>query len=192
MVAPVRATLLVIVVALVAALAAGCGGSSDQTASMGNETFTVPSDTHGVYAELQVILDQLPYQSWYTTCVVDQVKKVLSPAEAEALAELPEAERDKKAFQVISSAGPTCEREHQRPVVDPNASTQELDLLRAGYVTSMTAVAESNGAAPSQTACVKKGFEELPDPKVIGIANAPNKVREGILLSVFKPCAAAK
>ncbi|HEX4306776.1 MAG TPA: hypothetical protein VHZ54_12105 [Solirubrobacterales bacterium] len=183
------------ILALIAVLAvcvlAGCGGSSDQTASLGKETLTVPSDTHGVYAELQVILDQLPYQSWYTTCVVDQVKKVLSPAEAEALAELPEGEREKKAFQVISTAGPTCEREHHRPTVDPNASTEELDLLRAGYVTSMTAVAESNGATAGQIACVEKGFEELPDPQVIGIANAPNKVREGILLSVFKPCAAA-
>jgi hypothetical protein len=187
---PLRATLALIAV-LAACLLVGCGGSSDQTGADGNEAFTVPTDTHGVYAELQVILDQLPYQSWYTTCVVAQVKKVLSPAEAEALGELPEADRDKKAFQVISAAGPTCEREHDRPVVDPNASTKELDLLHAGYVTSMTAVAESHGATPSQTACVEKGFEELPDPQVVGIANAPNKVREGILLSVFKPCAAA-
>jgi hypothetical protein len=124
--------------------------------------------------------------------VVAQVKKVLDPAEAEALAELPEAERDEKAFQVISGAGPTCERQHDRPVVDPNASTHELDLLRAGYVTSMTAVAKSHGATPTQIACVEKGFKELPDPQVVGIANAPDKAREGILLSVFKPCVAAK
>jgi hypothetical protein len=176
---------------LTACVLAGCGGSSDQTSSEGDQTITVPSGTHGVYAELQALLDQLPYQSWYTKCVVAQVKKDLTPAEAEALGELPEADRDKKAFQVIATAGPTCEREHDRPVVDPNASTKELDLLRAGYITSMTAVAESNGATPSQTACVEKGFQELPDHLVVGIANAPNKVREGILLSVFKPCAAA-
>jgi hypothetical protein len=187
---PLRATLALIAVLAAVALA-GCGGSSEETGTIGNETLTVPSDVHGVYGELQAILDQLPYQSWYTHCVVAQVKKVLSPAEAEALAELPEAERDQKAFQVISTAGPTCERQNDRPVVDPNASTEELDLLRAGYVTSMTAVAESHGASPNQIACVEKGFAHLADPKVIGIANAPEKVREGILLSVFKPCAAA-
>jgi hypothetical protein len=187
---PLRATLALIVVLAAAALSA-CGGSSEKTATFGHETITVPSDTHGVYAELQAILDQLPYPSWSTKCVVGRVRKVLGPAEAEALAELPEAERDEKAFDVIATAGPTCERQNHRPVVDPNATTQELDLLRAGYVNSQAAVAETHGASPTQTACVENGFEHLPDKAVIGIANAPDKVREGILLSVFKPCAAA-
>jgi hypothetical protein len=188
---PARATLALIAV-LAAALLAGCGDSSDQAAGTDGQAITVPSGTHGVYAELQAILDQLPYQSWYTRCVVDQVKRKLTPAEAEALGELPEAERDDKAFQVIATAGPTCERRHRRTVVDPNATSEELDLLRAGYVTSQTAVAESHGATRSQAACVRRGFEHLPDKAVIGIANAPDKVREGILLSVFKPCASSK
>lgn len=183
-----RASLALIVV-LAAALLAGCGGSSGDS---GGQTITVPSGTHGLYGELGAILDQLPYQSWYTKCVVGQVKAKLTPAEAEALGELPEAERDKKAFGVIAAAGPTCEHSHDRAVVDPNATSKELDLLRSGYVASQTAVAEEHGAGPTQTACVRKGFEELPDKAVIGIADAPDKVREGILLSVFKPCASAK
>jgi hypothetical protein len=187
---PPRATLALIAV-LAVALLAGCGGSSDGTDASGPQ-ITVPNGTHGVYGEMHAILDQLPYQSWYTQCVVAQVKRKLTPAEAEALGELPEADRDEKAFQVIAAAGPICERRNDRPVVDPNATSQELELLRAGYVTSQTAVAEANGASPSQAACVRKGFEALPDKAVIGIANAPDKVREGILLSVFKPCASSK
>jgi hypothetical protein len=183
---------LALIVVLAAAVVAGCGGTADETVSLGDQTVTVPSETHGVYGELEAILDQLPYQGWYTKCVVGQVEKVLSPAEAEALSQLPEAERDQKALQVTSKAGPTCEAEHNRPVVDPNASSKELDLLRAGYVTSMKAVAESHGADATQTACIEKGFEELPENQLIGIGNGSPKVREGILLSVFKPCAAAK
>jgi hypothetical protein len=183
---PLRATLALIVVLVVVA---GCGGGST---SSGGQTITVPSGSHGVYDELRAILDQLPYQSWYTHCVVAQVKKVLTPAEAEALGELPEADRDNKAFQVIAGAGPTCERDHDRPVVDPNATAKELGLLRAGYANSETAVARSSGATPSQAACVEKGFEQLPDKAIIGIANASKKTKEGILRSVFEPCASSK
>jgi hypothetical protein len=187
-----RATLALIVV-LAAGVVAGCGGSSDdQTTTFGDQTITVPGDAHGVYAELEAILDQLPYEGWYTKCVVDQVEKVLSPDEAEALSELPEAEREEKALQITSQAGPACEALHRLPVVDPNASSKELDLLRGGYVTSMRAVAESHGANADQAACIEKGFEELSEDELILIGNGSKTAREGILLSVFKPCSKVK
>jgi hypothetical protein len=190
---PLRARLSLISV-LTAVAVAGCGGSSDDptTATPGDQTFTVPSDVHGVYAETEAILDQLPYEAWYTKCVVEQVKKVLGPEQAEALAELPEAERDEKATAIASQAGPACEAQHHLPIVDPNASSKELDLLRAGYVTSMKAVAESNGASADQATCVEQGFEELPEKELIAIGNGSKTVREGILLSVFKPCSTKK
>jgi hypothetical protein len=190
---PLRAALALIVV-LAAVAVAGCGGSSgDQTTTFGNQTVTVPSDAHGVYAELEAILDQLPYEPWYTKCIVRQVEKVLGPAEAEALSELPEAEREEKATQITSQAGPTCEGLHPNlSVVDSTATSKELDLLRAGYVTSMKAVAESNGANPDQTACIEKGFEQLPEKELIEIGNGSKTAREGILLSVFKPCSKVK
>jgi len=173
---------------LAAALAAGCGGSDHQTATVGGGTITVPNDTHGLYGELETILDQLPYEAWYAKCVVDQVKKTLSPEEAKSLAQLPEDEREEKAVQVISRAGPACEAKHHLPVVDPHASSKELDLLRAGYASSMTALAEQNGATDDQIACVEQGFEELPEKELIAVINGAKTVREGILLSVFKPC----
>jgi hypothetical protein len=184
----------VLIAILVVALLAGCGGGSgEQTATVGNGTITVPSDVHGVYGELEAILDQLPYEAWYTKCVVAQVKKNLSSAEAEALAGLPEDESEEKATLVISRAGPTCEaRHHLLPVVDPNSSSKELDLLRAGTVDSMKALAESHGADAEQVACVEEGFEELPDRKVIAVVDGSKEAREGILLSVLKPCASGK
>jgi hypothetical protein len=189
---PLRVALALLAV-LAAVVVAGCGGGSgDQTVSVGDETITVSGDTHGVYAELTAILDQLPYQPWYAKCVVGQVEKVLSPEEAEELAELPEAEREEKAMQITSAAGPRCEARHHLPVIDPHASRKELELLRAGYVTSMKSVAESNGATPTQTACIEQGFEELPEKELIAIGNGSKSVREGILLSVFKPCSKEK
>lgn len=186
-----RATSLAIF-ALLAVVAAGCGGSADETVSLGGQTVTVPADAHGVYAELEAILDQLPYQSWYTRCVIGRVEKTLDPAAAEALSGLPESEREQKAMQITGKAGPACEEQIDRPVVDPNASSKELGLLRAGYVTSMKSLAEANGLTPAQTACVERGFEAIPDQQIIDIGNGSEKVREGILLSVFKPCAEVK
>jgi hypothetical protein len=108
------------------------------------------------------------------------------------LAELPEEEREEKATEATSAAGPICEAKHHLPVVDPKASPKELALLRAGYVSSMKAVAISKGASPDQAACVEEGFENLPDEELIAVVNGSKSVREGILLSLFKPCTKAK
>lgn len=180
---------LALIAVLAAVAVAGCGGGSDETVGSGGQAFTVPSDAHGVYGELQAILDQLPYRAWYTRCVVHQVEKSLGPEEAKELAALPEAEREEKAVQITSKAGPTCEARHHRPVVDPHASAKELDLLRAGYVSSMTALAEANGAAADQVECIEKNVEGLSREDLIGIGNGSKTAREGILLSIFKPCA---
>ncbi len=187
-----RATLLVVVAVAAALIIAGCGGSGDQATSLNGETLTVPSDIHDVYGEVEAFLDQLPYQSWYVRCVVKRVETVISPAEARALSELPEAQREGKATQVIAKAVPACEKSTDRPVVDPNASSKELDLLRAGDLTSMKQLAEAHHFSAAQTACIERGFEELPDSEIIAIGNGTEKARDGILLSVFKPCATAK
>jgi hypothetical protein len=186
-----RASLSLIAIVLAAFVVAGCGGGSgDATATLGDETLTMPSDVDGFYPELEAILDQLPYESWYAKCVVAEVKKSIDPEEAEKLAELPEEEREGLSNQAISKAGPICEAAHHLPVVDPNASSKELGLLRAGYVSSMKAVAESKGATPDQASCVEEGFEELDDKELVAVVNGAKTVREGILLSVFKPCTA--
>jgi hypothetical protein len=186
-VAPLRAVLLVLVAAVAVALA-GCG-SGDQTASGG---FTVPSDVHGLSGELEAVLDQLPYQHWYTRCVIGEVEKKLSPGEAEALSELSESEREGKVTAITAEAGPNCEKKSNRPPVDPNASSKELELLRAGYMTSMKTLAETNELSANQTACVEERVEGLSEKALIAIGNGTDKVREGILLSVFKPCAKVK
>jgi hypothetical protein len=189
----VRLALPAIAVALLAAVVAGCGGSGDQTLSVGSEeTITVPGDVHGFYGEMEAILDQFPYQHWYTACVVRASKHLLSPAEAEALSELPEADREAKVTQVIGTAGPACEKAIGRPVVDPNASRKQLAILRAGTIPEVTELAEAKGLAPAQVACVQNGARAMSVKQLIQLRNGTDKAREGILLSVFKPCAKAR
>jgi hypothetical protein len=188
-----RAAVLTLLVVLAAGALAGCGGGSDDpTASVGGETITVPSDAHGVYGELEAILDQLPYEAWYTRCVIHQVRKNLSPSQAEALSELPEDEREAKALQVISGAGPTCQASSHRPLIDAQASRKELDLLRAGFASSMRSLAESGGAQADQVACVEAAVEKLQQSELIEAIDGSKKAREGILLSILDPCATGK
>jgi hypothetical protein len=184
---------LLAAVLTVAALVAGCGGgSSDQTLSVGNgETITVSGDVHGFYGELEAILDQFPYQHWYVACVVREAEKILSPKEAEELADLPDAERQEKTQQTVTKAQPRCEKT-SRPTVDPNASSKEIDLLRSSSVPGIVGLAESNGMSSTQVECVEAFFAKLPDKKIVELRNGTDKVREGILVSVFRPCAQLK
>jgi hypothetical protein len=188
----VRIALLVSAALAAAVLVAGCGGSSDQTLSVGEgQTITVSGDVHGFYGELEAILDQFPYQHWYVACVVREAKQILGPKEAEELEGLPEAEREAKAQKAAAEAEPACEKT-ARPTIDPNASHKEIELLRVSTIPGITEFAETNGMSSTQVACVQDFFSKLPDEKVIELRNGTDKVREGILVSVFKPCAQLK
>jgi hypothetical protein len=190
--APARIVLLVAAALATVALVAGCGGSSEQTLSVGEgETITVPTDVSGFYGELEAILDQFPYQHWYVSCVVREAKKILGPKGAEELEDLPEAEREAKAQEAAAKAEPACEKT-ARPTIDPNASGEEIELLRVSSIPGVTEFAESNGMTPTQVACVQSFFKKLPDKKIIELRNGTDKAREGILVSVFRPCAQLK
>jgi hypothetical protein len=193
--ASARTRILLLAGAALAAvvLVAGCGGgSSDQTLSVGNgETITVSGDVHGFYGELEAILDQFPYQHWYVACVVREAKQILGPKEAEELEDLPEAERQEKAQKAAAEAEPACEKT-SRPTIDPNASSKEVALLRASSIPGIAEFAETNGMSSTQVECVESFFEKLPDKKVIELRNGTDKVREAILVSVFRPCAQLK
>jgi hypothetical protein len=156
------------------------------------QTITVPNDVHGLYGELEALLAQFPYQQWYSHCVVERVKKQVSPAGAEALEKLPEGKREARAEKIISKAGPACEESSSRPVIDPNASEKEIALYRSGYVGPLRELAEHDGLESEAVACVEEAVEGLPTPKVVTLGNGSRKAREAILLSIFKPCAKAK
>jgi hypothetical protein len=180
------------IVVLAAVLIAGCGGSSHQTVAGGEgQTITFDGDVHGFYEELETILDQLPYQHWYVGCVIREARKLLDPKEAKELGGLPEAKREQRSAEIATKAGPACERSG-RPVIDPNASAKQFELLRASSIPAMTELAENNGYSPTQVECVQAFFQKLPDKKLIEFRNSTEKVREGILVSVFRPCAELK
>jgi hypothetical protein len=188
---PLRLVLLVIVGALAGAVVAGCGGSGDGTAAGGEGTVSIPADVHGLFGELEAVLDQYPYQHWYVNCVMGEARKLLSPKEAAELEGLSVAEREKKSQEVVAKAAPSCEKSG-RPTIDPNASSQELQLLRASTVPTITRFAETNGMNPLQVRCVQSLFKKLSDEKLIELRNGTDKAREGILVSVFRPCAQLK
>ena len=183
-----RAALLVIAALATGLLLAACGGSGDETSSVGRAEITVPSDVHGVVPELEAVLAQFPYQRWYRDCIVATVKKELTPAEAEAT----EASGAANAEKIIGAAGSTCKESSHRPIVDPNASEKQLDILRAGFAEQIRPQAERKGFKGTRLECVERTAEELPSGKVLGLANGTHEVREGILLSVLAQCVKAE
>lgn len=190
--APKRLALVLVAVLAAAVLVAGCGGSSEQTLSVGHgQSITVSGDVHGFYGELEEILDQFPYQHWYVSCVVGQAKKILGPRGAEELEGLPQDKRQEKAQQTAAEAEPACEKT-DRPTIDPNASPEEIELLRVSSIPGIIEFAETNGMNSTQVACVQSFFKKLSDEEMIELRNGTDKAREGILVSVFKPCAQLK
>jgi hypothetical protein len=188
----VRFAFPAVLAVLIAAVVAGCGGSGGQTGNLDGGTITVPGDVRGLYGELETFLAQLPYQGWFDKCVITTVKKEVSPAEAERFAKLPEASRGGKAGKIIAKAIPACEQSTDRPLIDPNASEKQLALYRAGNIAPLRELAEDHGLNSDQVACVEKATAELPLKKVVDLGNGSPKVREGIILSVFEPCAKVK
>jgi hypothetical protein len=176
----VRRALPAVLAVLAALLLASCGGGGDRTAAVGNATVTIPSDVHGLKGELRALLEQFPYQRWYTACVEQRFEAGGEPEAGGSL------------NAILAKAGAACERtSHGRKPVDPNASSQELDLLRAELVPTMVGLAESNGLDPSQSECLTGAFEKLPDKYIVQFGNGDEKLRGDILLTVFKTCAEA-
>ncbi len=183
-----RATLLVIAALATGLLLAACGSSNNQSVSVGRATVTVPADVHGVIPELEALLAQFPYQRWYSDCIVATVKKELTPAEAAAA----DSNGAPNAEKIVAAAGPTCKKSSNRPIVNPNASEKELDILRAGFVEQIRPEAEKKGFEGAKLECVEQTAEDLPPGKVLGLANGTHGVREGILLSVLAHCVKAE
>jgi hypothetical protein len=55
----------------------------------------------------------------------------------------------------------------------------------------MQGIAESNGLDATQSECLTKTFDKLPDKYIVQFGNGNQKVRGDILLTVFKTCAKA-
>jgi hypothetical protein len=177
----VRRASLALFALLAAALLVGCGGGGDRTATVGSATVTIPSSVHGAKAELTALLEQFPYQHWFTACVTRRFQAAGEPGDGESEAEL------------LAKDETACERSaHGRRPVDPNASSEELDLLRAELAPSMKGLAESHHLGASQSACLTQAFEKLPDRFIVKYGNGDQKTRDAILSIIFKTCAKAR
>lgn len=182
---------LAIVVVLVAAVVAGCGSSSGGDSTGSGQTVTIPADVHGFFDEQEAIFEQFPYQHWYAACLLREAEAILTPEEAEEIESEPQAEREERTNRVVSEASGRCEQSG-RPTVDPNASTGELALLRTATLGAVVELAETNDLKSIQVECVASLFEKLSDKQIVELRNGTDKVREGILVSVFKPCSRLK
>jgi hypothetical protein len=188
-----RAIVLVVLALGVVAALAGCGGggSGEQTASADGGTITIPEGVHGVYGEIAALLDQFPYQPWFTRCVVAKFKKQVGPAEAKELDEVTEASTSSKEQKVLVEARTACEKS-PRSLIDPNASEEEFARYRAGYVQPLREAAEAKKFSTEGVACVEKKVEELTTAKVLALGNGSAKLGEVILLAILSTCAKAE
>lgn len=172
---------LLALVPAVLLLAAACGGGS----SSGTSSSEGSGDP---FAQLRFVLGKFPYAPWYRECIVEQVESKLTADELEELAELPEEQGRKVALRFALGAAPRCEAHGRKPIVS-NPSHVQVQLLRAGYASTLEALGRRQGLDARQASCLSRTIARFPDEKVLALGNASEKEREQILVGVVEGCA---
>jgi hypothetical protein len=172
-----------------ALLVAGCGSSGDQTATIGTSEVTISGDEDPqTFSEVVgLLLDKTPYQSWYSRCLEGEIEKRLSDAEEDELLDLSKAEAEGRLTELMLPAGKACQQEGRR-YIDPNASAEELDLLRSSEQTGLGLVLRQQGASASLVACLERGVGNLPNDELVELIEGSLRTREALLEGIGEGC----
>jgi len=174
---------------LAAVMVAGCG-SGDETATVAGVEVTIPDDTgSSMFAVTRALLRQTPYQPWYQRCVVAQAERLLTPAEARRLSKVPResAQRKRREQRLMLEVAPFCE-ESDRDLLDPAASPESFDLVRATTSESMKLLVREEGLGQAVENCIGRVVLGTSDAEFIHIMNTDVKNRERRFLHLISPC----
>jgi hypothetical protein len=185
---------LLAIAALSCVAVAGCGGGGSSTDTIkvvhvGPEEVTIPSDTKpGVLSVTRALLAQTGYERWYQGCIMGQAQRLLTPAEAEALAKEREGERNRASVQLFARAAPACETS-TRNIIRPDASGSELRPIRTQTALSFETLFSGKEYVPSFGPCIGRQVEKTTDRQLIELANVHGKEQEELFERLFAPCA---
>ena len=185
---------LVVLAALGCLALGGCGGPGNSTTTVkvvgvGPEEVTIPSDTDpGVLSVTRALLAQTGYENWYQQCIIGQAQRLLTPAEAKALAEEPEGARNRAGVKLFARASPACESS-TRNIIRPDAKGQELAPIRTQTALSFETLFSGKEYVHSFGSCVGRQVEQTTDREMVELANSRGKEQEELLEELFAPCA---
>jgi hypothetical protein len=178
---------LLIALALVATAAtlAACGGGG--TATIGTSEVTIDRDPDSVVDAMRAVAEQEPYEKWALDCVVGQFEKVLTPKAEDELEGASERELGEFLLPHLEAINQGCERPG-RHIFNPNATEEELALVRSSQVEGLRLVLKAAGVPAAQRECIEGELGALPGPQVIALIEASEAEREVLFQELAAPC----
>jgi outer membrane murein-binding lipoprotein Lpp len=181
-----RLVLLALVVVSSGALLAACG-SSEKTAKIGTSEVTIAGEPDSLVATIRATAEQFPYEKWAFDCVVGQIEKVIGPAEEERLEGASEKEFGEFILPHLTAMNKACERP-DRHTFNPDASEEELALVRSSEVVGVRAILKAAGVSAAERECVEDRVAHLPGPELVALLEADEAQREVLFVKLGSPC----
>jgi hypothetical protein len=119
--------------------------------------------------------------------MVGQAEKLLTPAEADKLADMPTDPRERKSIALVEEAAAGC-AQPGRPTLKPNATPAELAPIRSQTVLSVEAQFANEGATSEEQRCAGRSMKGLSDAEIIEMSNASLRRGEELFLQEIEEC----
>jgi hypothetical protein len=182
-----------ILVAVVALALSACAGSDEvetiKYVPIGNKRVKIPVDTpKETFAVTDATLKALGYKPWWRNCIIGQAEKLLTPAEAKALTELPPSKQGESGLRVALKATPHCE-EPGRNVIDPDTGPRQLALLREQLAVGLKYLVIRDGATVTEQECVMDQARQMSGAQTVQLTNGQRGLQERLLVKLFERCA---
>ena len=123
----------------------------------------------------------------FSRCLEGKVEKALTPDEEDELLDLPDAEAEGRLIELILPASEACQVEGRR-YIDPDATAEELDLLRSSEQAGLGALLRQEGAPDSSIACLERGVAELPTDQLVELIQGRLRRREAVIEGIAAGC----
>lgn len=158
---------------------AGCGddsGSDTVEAEIAKGvTISVPSDADQSPKEflsdtLNAVADKVGFSDEWKACIASEIDSI-PDARLEPILDAPDGEASTQAaLKYNAQISAACEKKVAE-AVDPDATSEQIDALRALTASQLTQTFEGSGASDKQAACMVEQYEALSDNEAVEFAN---------------------
>jgi hypothetical protein len=180
-----RPLLLCLALLATGGLLAACGGGG--TATIGTSEVTIDRTPDSVVDAMRAVAEQEPYEKWALDCVVGQFEKVIDPKVEEELEGASEKKMGEFLLPHLEAINQACEKPG-RHIFNPNATEEELALVRSSQVQGLRLVMKAAEVPAPTRKCIEGELAALSGPQVIALIEASEEEREVLFNELAAPC----
>lgn len=165
---------------------AACG-NSEQVGTIGTSEVTISGEPDTLIETIRATAEQEPYEKWALECIVEQLEKLITPADEEKLDGASEKEFGEFITPHLEQMNRACERPG-RHIFNPHASESELALVRSSEVVGIRAVLKAAEVPAGERECIEDRVARMPGPELVELIEADEAQREVMFEVLGAPC----